>query len=376
MSALRIGLIGYGKMGRAHSQAYATATRFFDHDTVPVFTAVCGRSRNKAERMASKFGWQDVETDWRALLERDDVDLVDICAPSREHEEIAVAAALNGKHVFCEKPLALTVAGAREMLEEVERNRVKHMVTFNYRFIPAVRLARSLIGEGRLGDIYHFRGSFYQDWLASPESPMTWRLRKDEAGSGALGDLGAHVVDLARYLLGEIDEVSASLHTFVDRRRNEAGELENVTVDDAFESLVRFDSGASGVIEASRFATGHKCTNRFEINGSKGSLQFDFQRMNELRYYSTDDEPAVRGFREITATVPKVHPYAAHWWGAGHAIGFEETFMHQIDELLSAFDEDRDPNPNFYDGLRCQEVLEAIERSAREKCWIEVTEEG
>ena len=376
MSALRIGLIGYGKMGRAHSQAYATAARFFDHDTVPVFTAVCGRSRSKAEEMASKFGWQDVETDWRALLERDDVDLVDICTPSREHEEIAVAAARSGKHVFCEKPLALTASGVREMLDEVERHGVKHMVTFNYRFIPAIRLARSLIEEGRLGDIYHFRGSFYQDWLADPESPMTWRLRKDEAGSGALGDLGAHVVDLARYLLGEIDEVSATLHTFVDRRRNEAGKWEDVTVDDAFESLVRFESGTSGVIEASRFATGHKCTNRFEINGSKGSLQFDFQQMNKLRYYSTDEDPAVRGFRTITATVPKVHPYAAHWWGPGHGIGFEETFVHQVDELLSAFDEDRDPDPSFYDGLRCQEVLEALERSAREKCWIEVTEEG
>lgn len=375
MSELRIGLIGYGKMGRAHSQAYATTARFFDHDVVPTFTAVCGRSRSKAEEMASKFGWQDVETDWRALLKRDDVDLVDICAPSREHEEIAVEAARSGKHVFCEKPLALTADGARKILEEVERHGVQHMVTFNYRFVPAVRLAQSLIEEGRLGKIYHFRASFYQDWLADPESPMTWRLRKDEAGSGALGDLGAHVVDLARSLLGEIDEVSATLHTFVDRRRNEAGELEDVTVDDAFESLVRFDSGASGVIEASRFATGHKCTNRFEINGSKGSLQFDFQQMNELRFYSADDDPAVRGFRTITTTVPKVHPYAAHWWGPGHVIGFEETFVHQVAELFSAFDEDRCPNPSFHDGLRCQEVLEAIERSAQEKCWVGVGQE-
>lgn len=374
MKHLRIGLVGYGKMGRAHSQAYATAARFFDHDTVPVFTALCGRDRSKAEAMAAKFGWQNVETRWRALVERDDVDLVDVCAPSREHEEISVAAARNGKHVFCEKPLALTAAGAREMLKEVERRNVKHMITFNYRFVPAVRLARSLIEEGRLGEIYHFRGSFYQDWLANPESLMTWRLRKDEAGSGALGDLGAHVVDLARYLLGEIEEVSGTLHTFVDRRRNEAGEWEDVTVDDAFEALMSFESGASGVIEASRLATGHKCTNRFEINGSEGSLQFDFQQMNELRYYDAGGDPAVKGFRTITATVPKVHPYAAHWWGPGHVIGFEETFVHQIDELLSAFEKDRDPNPSFYDGLRCQEVLEAIERSAREKRWIVVTE--
>ena len=200
-------------------------------------------------------------------------------------------------------------------------------------------------------------------------------MRKSEAGSGALGDLGAHVVDLARYLLGEIEEVSGTLHNFVDRRRSEDGEWEDVTVDDAFESLVSFESGASGVIEASRFATGHKCTNRFEINGSKGSLQFDFQQMNELRYYSTDENPALRGFRTITATVPKVHPYAAHWWGPGHVLGFEETFVHQTDELLSAFDEDRYPSPSFYDGLKCQEVLEAIERSAREKCWIEVRRE-
>lgn len=369
---LRIGLVGYGKMGRAHSHAYATAARFFDHDVKPVLTALCGRNREKAVAMAGRFGWQGVETDWRRLLRREDVDLVDVCAPSRTHEEVAVAAARSGKHVLCEKPLALTTAGARKMLEEAERNGVKHMVTFNYRFVPAVRLARRLVEEGRLGKVYHFRGSFYQDWLVDPESPMTWRLRREEAGSGALGDLGAHVVDLARYLVGDISAVSGALHTFVPRRRNEGGEHEDVTVDDAFEALVRFDSGASGTVQASRFATGHKCSNSFEINGSKGSLRFDFRNMNELRFSSREDEAATQGFREIPATVPKVHPYAAHWWGPGHSLGFEHTFVHQVDELLSAFEQNRQPAPDFRDGLWCQEVLEAIEWSDREGCWVEV----
>ena len=372
MEQLRVGLIGYGKMGRAHSQAYATVSRFFDHRIEPVNAVLCGRNLVQVEEIASRFGWQSVETDWRRLVEREDVDLIDICAPTRMHEEVALAAAQRSKHVFCEKPLALTSAGAEEMLAHAERNEVKHMVTFNYRFIPAVRLAKRLISEGRLGDIRHFRGAFYQDWRANPEALMTWRLRSEEAGSGALGDLGAHVVDLALYLVGEIEEVSASMHAFVPRRRNETGEWEDVTVDDAFEALARFRSGASGVIEASRFAPGHKCSNRFEVNGSKGSLRFDFERMNELSFFSAEDDTLVQGFRTVTATVPKVHPYADHWWGPGHVIGFEETFVHQTDELLSAFEEERQPVPNFHDGLKCQQVLDAISESSRERCWVRV----
>ena len=374
MERLRIGLIGYGKMGRAHSQAYSTVSRFFNHGVEPVLAVLCGRDRKEVGAMAARFGWQSVETDWRRLAEREDVDLVDICAPTRVHEEVALATAQQGKHVFCEKPLALTSAGAEKMLAHAERYGIRHMVTFNYRFVPAVRLAKRLISQGRLGDIRHFRGSFHQDWLTNAEAPMIWRLRGEDAGTGALGDLGAHVVDLARYLVGEIEEVSATMHTFVPRRRNESGEWEDVTVDDAFEALARFSSGASGVIEASRFATGHKCSNRFEINGSKGSLQFDFQRMNELSFFSNEDDPSVQGFRTITATVPNVHPYAAHWWGAGHVLGFEETFVHQVDELLSAFEEERQPVPNFYDGLKCQQVLDAISRASRERCWVGVGE--
>jgi predicted dehydrogenase len=372
VTQLRIGLVGYGKMGRAHSQAYATAPRFFDHDTQPLLTAICGRDRSGVEQAADRFGWQDVETDWRQLVRREDIDLIDICTSNELHSEIALAAIAQGKHVVCEKPLALGAEAAHRMLQEAERARIRHMVVFNYRFVPAIRLARQLIDAGELGEIYQFIGTFQQDWLASQDFTMTWRLRQESAGSGALGDLGAHIIDLGRFLIGEIDRVVGSTHTFVPTRRNDAGQDEAVTVDDAFEALVRFANGASGVLQASRVASGQKTRNRFEIYGSRGGLQFDFQNMNELRFFTASDPPGVRGFRTITATVPDVHPYAAHWWGAGHVIGFEHTFTHLVDELLSAFDENRAASPSLHDGAVCQDVLDAIACSVREERWVDV----
>ena len=374
MSDLRIGLVGYGKMGRAHSQAYVTVPRFFDHNTRPVLAAICGRNRDSAERVAGQFGWGSVETDWQRLVQRDDIDLIDVCTSNDLHSEIALAAIRNGKHVVCEKPLALDAALAHQMLEEAEHAHVRHMVVFNYRFVPAVRLAKQLIESGELGEIYQFIGSFQQDWLASPDFTMTWRLRQGTAGSGVLGDLGAHSIDLGRFLIGEIDRVVGAMHTVVPTRKNDRGEDEPVTVDDAYEALVRFRNGVSGVLQASRVASGQKTRNRFEIYGSKGGLQFDFQNMNELRFYSASDSPSVRGFRTISTTIPAAHPYADHWWGAGHVIGFEHTFTHLVDELLTAFDEDRVPSPNFNDGVACQNVLEAIERSVQVERWVDVAQ--
>lgn len=372
MSELRIGLVGYGKMGRAHSQAWLTAPRFFDHATTPVLAAICGRNRAAATKVAGQFGWESVETDWRALVERDDIDLVDICTSNDLHSEVALAAIRNGKHVVCEKPLALDAALARRMLTEATEAGIRHMVVFNYRFVPAVRLAKQLVESGELGEIYQFVGSFQQDWLATPDFAMTWRLRRDAAGSGALGDLGAHIVDMSRFLIGAIDRAVGSTHTFVPERKNERGEDEHVTVDDAFEALVRFRNGVSGMLQASRVASGQKTRNRFEIYGSKGGIQFDFQRMNELRFFSAGDRPEVRGFRTIPTTVAGAQPYADAWWGAGHPIGFEHTFTHLVDEMLTAFDEDGVPSPSFADGVACQEVLDAIERSAREERWVDV----
>jgi predicted dehydrogenase len=366
MNTLRIGMVGYGKMGRAHSQAWLTAPRFFDHETQPVLAAICGRDGDAAKRVAGTFGWQSVETDWRALVERDDIDLVDVCTSNDLHSEIALAAIRNGKHVVCEKPLALDATLARQMLAEAIDAGVRHTVVFNYRFVPAVRLAKQLIDAGELGELYQFVGSFQQDWLATPDFAMTWRLRREEAGSGALGDLGAHIVDMGRFLIGEIERVAGATHTFVPTRKNALGEDESVTVDDAFEALVRFRGGVSGMLQASRVASGQKTRNRFEIYGSKGGIQFDFQRMNELRFFSAEDRAEVRGFRTIPTTVPGAQPYADRWWGAGHPIGFEHTFTHLVDEVLTAFDEDRMPSPSFADGVACQEVLDAIERSARE----------
>lgn len=383
MSKVNIGMIGYKFMGKAHSHAYHDLPMFFPNVAKPVLKAICGRDEEAVRQAQQQLNWESYETDWRELLKRDDIDLIDINAPSNMHKEIAVAAAQAGKHIFCEKPLALTLADSREMLEAAEAAGVKHMCGFNYRFAPAVQLAKKLIDEGRIGKIHHFRGWFLQDWIIDPNHPLVWRLQKEIAGSGSHGDLGAHTIDLAHFLVGDIDEVIGMSETFVKERPlaesmsglsatgSADGPKGEVTVDDATLFMGRFKNGALGSFEATRFAGGHRCTNSFEINGSKGSIKFDFERMNELEVYFTDDAEDVQGFRRVLVTDP-AHAYSEAWWPPGHTIGYEHTFIHEVVELMQAIEEDRQPSPSFVDGVKCQQVLEAVETSITERSWIKV----
>jgi len=385
MKTLKIGMIGYKFMGKAHSHAYRDIPLFFPKTIHPEMKVICGRNYDDVALAAKQFGWEEYTTDWKSLLDREDIDLIDINAPSDVHKEITIAAARAGKHVFCEKPLALTLKDSREMLEVVEAAGVKHMVGFNYRFAPAVMLAKKLLDEGKLGDIYHFRACFLQDWLVDPNFPLAWRLQKEIAGSGSHGDLGAHLIDLAHYLIGDMTEVIGLSETFIKERPiptnmtglsatgNNTGEKGQVTVDDATLFLAKFANGALGSFEATRFASGHRCTNSFEINGSKGSVIFDFERMNELQVYFTEDREDVQGFRRVLTTDP-AHAYAENWWPPGHTIGYEHTFIHEMVELLEAFREDRQPIPNFRDGVKCQQVLEAVDLSIEKRQWINLSE--
>ncbi|MEK3913209.1 Gfo/Idh/MocA family protein [Paenibacillus sp. FSL H7-0331] len=385
MKQINIGMVGYKFMGKAHSHAYRDLHMFFPKIAKPVMKLICGRDEEGVAQAAEQFGWDGYVTDWRDLLNNKDIDVIDINAPSNAHMEIALAAAKAGKHLFCEKPLALTLPDSREMLKAAEDAGVKHMVGFNYRFAPAVMLAKKLIDEGRLGEIYHFRAWFLQDWIVDPDFPLVWRLQKEIAGSGSHGDLGAHLIDLAHYLIGGMTEVIGMSETFI-KERPEPTSMTGlsakgskdapkgpVTVDDATLFMSRFANGALGSFEATRFAPGHRCTNSFEINGSKGSVKFDFERMNELQVYFTDDAEDVQGFRRVLATDPS-HAYMDAWWPAGHTIGYEHTFIHEVVELMQALEEDRQPVPNFVDGVKCQEVLEAVDRSIAERRWVRIDE--
>ncbi|ETT63111.1 oxidoreductase domain-containing protein [Paenibacillus sp. FSL R7-277] len=385
MKQLRIGMIGYKFMGKAHSNAYRSLPMFFPKAVKPHMSVICGRNEEAVTEAAAQLGWSESVTDWKELIARSDIDLVDINAPSNAHKEIALAAAAAGKHIFCEKPLALNLEDSREMLEAAEKAGIAHMIGFNYRFSPAVRLAKRLIESGRLGTIYHFRAWFLQDWILDPEFPLVWRLQKEIAGSGSHGDLGAHLIDLAHFLVGDVEEVIGMSETFV-KERPLATEMTGlsakagkdaprgpVTVDDATLFLARFSSGALGSFEATRFAAGHRSTNSFEINGSLGSVKFDFERMNELEVYLTSDDEDVQGFRRVLATDPS-HDYAEAWWPPGHTIGFEHTFIHEMLELSNAIEEGRQPEPNFNDGVKCQAVLEAVERSIEQRRWVPISE--
>ncbi|MFF3578009.1 Gfo/Idh/MocA family protein [Streptomyces mirabilis] len=381
---LGVGMVGYAFMGAAHSQGWRTVGRVFDLPRSPVLAAVCGRDASAVRAMADRHGWAAAETDWRALIARDDVDLVDICTPGDSHAEIALAALAAGKHVLCEKPLANTVEEAEAMTEAAEAAFARgqmSMVGFNYRRLPATSLARRMVAEGRLGALRHVRVTYLQDWLVDPEFPLTWRLRKELAGSGALGDLGAHIVDLAQYLAGEpVVGVSALTETFVRERplpagassgltavsetSPRAGGVGTVTVDDAALFTGRFASGALASFEASRFATGRKNSLRIELNGERGSLAFDLERLNELSYHDHTEPGTHAGFRRILVTEPD-HPYLEAWWPPGHGLGYEHTFTHQARDLVRAIAAGRRPEPSFADGLRVQRVLAAVEESAQ-----------
>ncbi len=370
MATVNVALIGYAFMGKAHSNAYRQVKAFFDLSVQPHMKVICGRDRNKVEEAAGRYGWEEAATDWRQVVERDDIQVVDICTPGDSHHTIALAAAQAGKVVLCEKPLANTVGQAKEMLDAVRAAGVLHMICHNYRKVPAVLLARQLIEGGRLGRIHHFRGTYLQDWIVDPQFPLVWRLRKSKAGSGALGDIFSHSLDLARYLVGEVREVAGDLKTFISERPlpEDPEKMGSVTVDDAATALIRFQDGAIGTIEASRFATGRKNANSFEINGSQGSVAFNLERLNELEVYLRDDPGRLQGFRTINVTEPD-HPYLHGWWPPGHIIGYEHTFTHVIHELMEAIAQDRLPSPNFEDGLANQQVLAAVERSAHSGHW-------
>jgi predicted dehydrogenase len=379
---IRVGLVGQKFMGRAHSNAYLKVTKFFDVSPTPVMTAICGRNEAELAAFAQRWGWQSHETDWQKLVARADIDLVDISAPGHMHREIAVAAAKAGKHVFCEKPLALNLREAREMLEAVRKAGVVHMLCHNYRCCPAMALAKQMIAAGELGEIRHFRATYLQDWLIDPKFPMNWRLRKETAGSGALGDLGSHIVDLAHFLVGNIAEVIGVLKTFISDRPAEgtssglsatAGQgTEKVTVDDATLYLARFERGALGTFEATRMAPGRKNFNRVEVNGSRGTVVWNFEEMNTLEYYNTSDPPAQQGFRRIMAT-DSVHPFVAAWWPPGHVLGYEHAFVHAVYELMRKIGGAKDTiMPDFRDGAQCVAVLEAVIKSADERTWVQV----
>ena len=373
--SLNVALIGYAFMGRAHSNAYRQVTPFFSPRLTPRLKVVCGRSQPAVARAAKTLGWQEAATDWREVVNRRDIDLVDVCTPGDSHAEIAIAAAKAGKIVFCEKPLANTVRDAERMLAAVEKHRVTHMVCHNYRRAPAVMFAQHLIASGKLGEIRHFRGTYLQDWINDPAFPLVWRLRKPLAGSGALGDIGAHVVDLARFLVGEIAEVSGDLRTFIKTRPlpGQPKRRGRVTVDDAAAAVVRFANGAMGTIEATRLAPGRKNHNRFEINGSLGSLAFDLERMNELDLHLESGPRAERGFKRILVTESD-HPFVKAWWPPGHIIGYEHTFVHTVYDLLEAAADGKVPRPSFVDGVQNQRVLDGIERSARVRRWVAISQ--
>jgi predicted dehydrogenase len=372
-------------MGAAHSHAWRSAPRFFDLPLAPTMAVVCGRDADRAADAAARLGWAASETDWRRLVERDDVDLVDICTPGDTHAEIAIAALGAGKHVLCEKPLANSVAEAEAMAEAAgtaAAHGVRAMVGFTYRRVPAVALARRLVSEGRIGEIRHVRAQYLQDWIADPEAPLSWRLEKDKAGSGALGDIGAHIIDLTQFITGDqVTEVSGRLETFVKERplptehaglSGTAGEERGpVTVDDAAAFLAHFTGGALGVFEATRFATGRKNAIRIEVNGSRGSLAFDFEDMNVLELFDATEPGDTAGFRRILVT-EATHPYVAAWWPPGHGLGYEHGFTHQVVDLVRAIADGTDPRPTFADGLQVQRVLAAVEASSDTRSWQEI----
>jgi predicted dehydrogenase len=369
---VNVAMIGYDFMGRAHSNAWRQVARFF-HDVPlePVLKVVVGRTEAKVKEAASRLGFEEHATSWQAVMARKDIDLVDICTPGDSHPEIAVAAAEAGKAILCEKPLANTVAAAERMLAAARKAGVVNMVCHNYRRCPAVALAKKIIDDGQLGDIHHYRGLYLQDWIVDPKFPRVWRLEKARAGSGALGDILSHTMDLSRHLVGEPVEVLGLLKTFVTERPlpEDAGSRGKVDVDDSAQALVKFANGAVGYYEGSRFAPGRKNHNRFEINGSKGTLVWDLERMNELELYL--ESGPLSGFRTISVTGAQ-HPYVAAWWPPGHIIGYEHSFTHTVYDFLTGMAQGKSPAPSFEDGLRNQRILDAIERSATAGQWMKL----
>jgi len=369
---LNVAMIGYDFMGRAHSNAWRQVGRFMaDLPYEPVMKVVAGRTEAKVKEAAERLGWEEYATRWEDVIARKDIDIIDICTPGDSHMPIAIAAAQAKKHILCEKPLANTLADAEQMWKAAAKAGIMHMLCHNYRRCPAVALAKQLIDAGKIGKIYHYRGTYLQDWIVDPTFPRVWRLVKSRAGSGSLGDILSHTMDLSRYLVGEPVEVNGLLKTFISERPlpDDPAKKGTVDVDDAALSLVRYDNGAVGYLEGTRFATGRKNYNRFEINGAKGSIVWDLEHLNDLQLYV--EEGANSGFRTISVTDAK-HPYVGAWWPSGHIIGYEHSFTHTVYDFLRAIGEQKLPSPSFEDGYKNQRVLDAIERSAQDGTWVKI----
>jgi predicted dehydrogenase len=374
MEKINVGLVGTRFMGRAHSNAYKDVATFFELSAQPVMRAACGLEPDDyLKTFASKFGWLETETDWERLIARSDIDLVDICTSNATHEPIAIAAAKAGKHILCEKPIARNVMEAKRMMEAARDAGVVNMVAFNYRRVPALALAKKMIEEGRIGRIFHFNAVYYQDWLVDPNFPYVWRNDVKESGSGAHGDMNAHIVDLARFLVGDVEAVNGTKEIFVKQRKASDGQMLDVTADDAMYFLAKFECGALGAFLCSRFATGRKNYLRIEIFGSEGSLAFNLERLNELEYFDRSAAVPEQGFRNILVT-ENVHPYVNAWWPPGHIIGWEHTFIHEVADLLTAIPAKKEIHPDFYDGYRCQLVLDGVSKSAETGQWVEIKE--
>jgi predicted dehydrogenase len=375
---LNLGIIGYGFMGRAHSNAYRKVGNFFDVPMQPVLKAACGRSADKTKAFAGNWGYESVETDWRKLVERKDIDAVDICTPNNTHAEIALAAAAAGKMILCEKPLAMNGPEGQTMVAAVEKAKVPNMVWYNYRRVPAVTLAKQLIDEGRLGKIFHYRANFLQDWTISADLPQggagLWRLDVAAAGSGVTGDLLAHCIDTALWLNGGIATVNAMTETFIkERKHNLTGKVEKVGIDDACAFLCRFGNGSLGLFESTRYARGHKALYTFEINGEHASIKWDLHDLHRLEYFDHRDQGIVRGWRDIHVTDGD-HPYMGHWWVPGLQIGYEHSFVHQVADFLDGVAKGKPAMPDFRDALRTQYVCDAVLESAKEMKWMTVAQ--
>lgn len=374
---LNVGLIGYGFMGRAHSNAYRKVNQFFDVDYQPVLKAICARSKDKVDAFATRWGWESVETDWRALIDRKDIDVIDIGSPNNTHREIAIAAAQAGKMVLCEKPLAMNAAEGLEMTEAIEKAGVANMVWFNYRRVPAIALAKQLIDEGRIGRVFHYRAKYLQDWTISPDLPQggaaLWRLDADVAGSGVTGDLLAHSIDTAIWLIGGVDKVCAMTETFIKERplQDDPGTVKPVKIDDACAFLARFKNGALSTFESTRYARGRKNQNTFEVNGEMGSIYFDLEDAHQLQYFDHREDSVARGWRTILVTDAD-HPYMKNWWVPGCVIGYEHTFINALADFLKGLQDGVPARPNFRDALETQYVCDAVLKSADAQAWQNV----
>ena len=371
--ALNVGMVGYGFMGRAHSNAYLQVNHFFDVAYRPVLKAVAGRTVDKAWEFARRWGWQRAVSDWRKLIEAPNIDLIDICSPNNTHHEIALAAAAAGKIVLCEKPLAMDLAQAREMTRAVEKPGKPNMVWFNYRRVPAISLAKQLIEEGKLGKIFHYRATYLQDWTISAKVPVggaaTWRLEKEVAGSGVAGDLLAHNIDAAIWVNGPLARVCAMSEIFIKDRQRPDGAPARVEIEDACAFLARFVNGSNGTFEATRYSRGRKNKNSFEVNGESGSIYFDLEDMHQLQYFNHEEPAHVQGWRTILVTGTE-HPYMANWWVPGCVVGYEHTFINALADFLRGLERGERVRPDFRDALETQAVVDAVLESARAEKWV------